>query len=118
MLQLLQPYFVVRVALNAWLQLRLNVLGGSIAFVVACLCVFLPSSLLPTGLAAVTLTYGLFATRFLFLVVFLTTEVEVSVCVCVHVCACQKGCVCACLCVHVGALVFVSAVCVRRWFRA
>ena len=73
----LQPYYIVRVALNAWLQLRLNVLGGMIAFSVACLCTF--TEILPAGIAAVTLMYSLMSTRFLFFVVFMTTQVEVRI---------------------------------------
>ena len=73
----LQPFFFVRTVIPAWLQIRLNLLAGCITVVVVTTIVVRPS-LLPSGMAGLSITYCNMLTQMLFFVVFITTEAEVQ----------------------------------------
>ena len=73
----IQPYFLVRTALMAYLTVRINCFSSIILGTIGALALW-GGDILTPGLLGVTMTYALIVDNFLRMIVFITTELEVQ----------------------------------------
>ena len=74
----IQPYFMVRTALMAWLTLRINTLSSIIIGAIGLLAISLPKDFLSPGILGVGFIYSIVVESFLRIIVFVITELEVQ----------------------------------------